>query len=201
MKYLCIHAADASSQNLWVNTPALLLPFPQILWIWISQAAVSHEAQFQHPGAVSPGRDSSVHTRVVWRVFVTALEGKNVLNQTGWHLFSLMVIFSEILSNWFSHNSNYIHKYTHSLSSDLWPLPCTPYNCLNCCLLHIIWNICTVWAAARGFVLLLMLNPDSQSMILCHRISDHLYTSCSTCSNVGRNADRRFYSGFTFSEP
>lgn len=51
----------------------------------ISQAAVSHEAQFQHAGTVSPGRDSSVHARVVrvvWRDLVTALEGKNVLNQT-----------------------------------------------------------------------------------------------------------------------
>lgn len=88
MKYLCIHAADASSQNLWVNTPASLLPFPQILWIgeflklqWVTKRS------FNTPGPWGQGVTAPCTrvVRVVRRGFVTAVEGENVLNQTVWH--------------------------------------------------------------------------------------------------------------------
>lgn len=63
-KHTCIIAAFSSNS---VN-------------LWISRAAVSHGARFQHPRTVIPGCDSSMQTHVlqiVRRFFVTVLEGKS----------------------------------------------------------------------------------------------------------------------------
>lgn len=82
MTYLCIHAADASSQNLWVNTHVPLLLFPQILWIceflkpqWVM------EHDFNTIRTVIPGWDISMQTltHVVWKIcFVRIFVGENL---------------------------------------------------------------------------------------------------------------------------